>query len=357
MSIDPTFGMPFQRFANVGSFNEPVAVPSSGPFDGTVYQLPCVNAEWIRLMAGALTQLVNPSTWQSTAADNDTDTLQAVRYAQELLGAVGSSVMTPCCAPPVPTTPVANQACNISGYLANFVIKEAILQAVQAAQQNLTILGWGLQIIKWIPGISLWYIIFSTAIIDFFTNIISGTLTDYETALGDDSLWSQVACAIYGCISADNAVTEANFPCIQTALCSLTYPLADVKTQICNFVTGMGAGQLMAAQSAGIGTPYTCDCGGAGIIGPGGHPAQITSGKTSVLIAAGNALGTASVSLLRAYGAPPILLPVGNNPIMIPAFSSVTTNSFDVEVQAPRAVDVDTTVDVDWTALPVGMSG
>ena len=353
MTHDPSWDMPLDNWQPQGSFVSPVAIPSLGPQEGTLVCLCPINQDWIRYIEGCLDQLRIPATWD---APDDASMSQVLSWVDELK----QLFSMPCTCPPapsLPSTPVANQACNISGYLANFVIKEAILQAVQAAQQNLTILGWGLQIIKWIPGVSLWYIILSTAIIDFFTNIISGSLTDYETALGDDSLWSQVACAIYGCISGDSKVTEGNFPCIETALCSLTYPLADVKTQICNFVTGMGASQMIAAQAAGIGTPYTCDCGGAGIIGPGGHPAQITSGKTSVLIAAGNALGTASVSLLRAYGAPPILLPVGNNPIMIPAFSSVTTNSFDVEVQAPRAVEVDTTVDVDWTALPVGMSG
>lgn len=328
-----------------------MTAPTAGPCDSPLVCV-SINQQYIPFIAGAMSQLTQRTTWTASSEDELQAILANMTWAIEL---VGTAVQ--CGSVPLPPTPTpATQACNIAGYLSNFVIREAILQAVQAAQQDLSILSFANQLISWIPGISFWYIIFSSTIINWLSNIVHGTLSDYEAALTDDLLWQQVTCKIYACIAADGKVTTGNFGCIQTALCSLTYPLSDVKSAICDFISGMGADQIIAAQTPGAAVSYTCNCGSGTAVGPGGLPPRVTSGTQRVLIAAGQAIGSAAVTLLKSYATNPVLVPGGNNPIMIPSFTSVTPNSFTVEVEAPRAVDVDTYVDIDWVATPPGLT-
>ena len=76
------------------------------------------------------------------------------------------------------------QACNIAGYLAFVVIKQAMLQAVNAIQNDLGIINFGLTLIRLIPGVGWAYIGFAAAISGFLTDIASGSLTDYQNAIG-----------------------------------------------------------------------------------------------------------------------------------------------------------------------------
>lgn len=337
----------FQR----SSFQEPVPPPTTEICDDPLYCI-SVNREWVPYLVGAALQLCQPSTWLvATATDRDT----AVRRATDLVAEIGTAV--PCTPTPYvpPGTSTPQQACNISGYLANMVIREAMLQAVNNVQQNLGILNFGLQLIQLIPGVGIAYTIFAAAVIKFLSTIQSGNLSDYEAALADEGLWAHVACAIYNAILHDGDVTQSNYPTIVANLCALSYTPTDVVTAICQWITNIGVQNLMAAQQPGVMATYTCTCTGTPTVnGPGGRAPRLDSGTKRILIAAGQALGQAVISFITAFDAVPVITPGTDNTIMLPSVASVATQSFTLKVEAPRPVDVDTYVDVDWIAAQPG---
>jgi hypothetical protein len=301
--IDPTFGRPFINFQQVGSFNQPVVFPADGPFDGVLYQLPCVSAPWIRLILGCLTQLVNPSTWDSS---NDAITLAAVQTAQELLGAIGDSVNVPCCditmqlteecmlqfstdggvhwtnvsnwdtnfcpcvsgctIPPVPANPgnnpIQQHACNIAGFLASEIVQKTMVavesyvgttdQEFQFASDLATALLWAFPISR----------AFINAAYDWYHNVVGQLLSQVTTAATDPTLWSDVTCAIYNAIHLDGYVTAGNFAAVHTNLASLSYTYSWVAPAIAAFWNDLGLQNIQYLQSIGAVDDVDCtNCG------------------------------------------------------------------------------------------------
>lgn len=335
-----------------GSFLQPVTPPTTDICDAPLYCF-SINQEWLPYLVGAAMQLCQPSTWATGSA---ADLELALRRATDLVLELGSAVS---CQPAPyipPGTDTPQQACNISGYLANFVIRESMLKAVQAAQQNLNILNYGLIIIRAIPGVSVAYSLFSSAIIDFLARITGGNLSDYQDALADDSLWAEVTCAIYGAISADGAVTAANFPAVQSALCSLSYSPSDVTDAICSFITNLGVQNILGAQMPGAMASYTCTCTGTPAIAPPGSPLTPIqdTGVAQVLISAGEAIGQTLITFAAEFGSTPVITTGTDDPTLIPSVASSAKQSFLATVTAARPVASDTMVSVPWTALIPG---
>ena len=340
----------FQR----GSFVQPVAPPSTEICDPPLYCL-SVNQEWLPYLAGAAMQLAQPSSWNvATEAERE----DAIRRATDLVAEIGNAVACNPAPYQPPGVDTSQQACNIAGYLAFVVIRQAMSKAVQSVQQNLQTLNFGLIIIRLIPGVGFIYSSFAAAVIGFLANISSGNLSDYQDAIGDDALWAQVTCAIYGCIKDDGDVTEANFPCIQTALCALTYTPSSVTNAICQWVQDLGAQNIMQAQQPGVLASYTCTCTDTPSIDPPetSLPPFQDSGTGRVLIAAGQAVGQLLITFASAFGVAPVVIPGTDDPIMLPSVASVAKESVLLIAEAPRAVTEDTYVDVDWIALPPGAS-
>ena len=152
------------------SFRQPVTPPTAEVCDAPTVCL-SFNVQYLPIVLGALLQGLQPSTW---LVDNDTDREIALRRWSDLLGEVGSAV--PCNPAPYqpPGVDTAQQACNIAGYLANVVIRQAMDKALSAAQQDLLILNFGLVIIRLIPGVGFVYPAFAAAVTGFLQNIISG---------------------------------------------------------------------------------------------------------------------------------------------------------------------------------------
>jgi len=122
-----------------------------------------------------------------------------------------------------------------------------------------------------IPGVD----IVSTAVVAgaaiLFYFISGSTLSDFNTALADASLWSDVQCAIYEAISADGYVTDANFAAVVSGVGGVTYAHADVITAMVQYMNGLEATGLIGLQNTG--SLYVGDCsactvppsGGAGV--------------------------------------------------------------------------------------------
>lgn len=335
-----------------GSYLQKVVPPTAEICDVPLYCL-SVNQQWLNYLAGAAMQLAQPSTWKT---DDPSAREIACRRATDLIAEIANAV--PCEQTPYqpPGVDTAQQACNIAGYLANVVIRQAMDKALSAAQQDLSVLNFGLVIIRLIPGVGFVYPAFAAAVTGFLQNIIAGNVTHYGDAIGDDTLWAQVTCAIYNAIQTDGDVTDANFPAVQAALCALTYTYSDVTGAICNWVSDLGVANILQAQQTGVLASYTCTCTGTpGIVPPSGYlPPSQASGTARVLIAAGQSLGQLLVTLATGFGTTPIVIPGTDDPIMLPSVSSVGPGSFYAVVEAARPVEIDTYVDVDWIALPPG---
>jgi len=294
---------------NQGSFVSPVPAPNSEP---DISPFVCIQfAEaWLPYVLGSLFQLVQPSAYEP----GSTGYADAVAQAQGLMaifseaggcadmlafqcdpttgdpqystdGGVTWTDLPGCFIGPegpqgpqgptgatggfTPGTPIAQPgqttpqlACSIAGYLATQLIQSSLASVVSAISGAQTVLSFVTGLVALIPGVDVVFVAVTAAGSALFDVVFHGTLTDYEDALTDSTLWSDVACAIYDAIITDGYVTDANFPDILTNLAAISYAHADVVTAIHDYVQDMGATGLEAVQIPGA--LAVVDCGGCG---------------------------------------------------------------------------------------------
>ena len=167
--------------------------------------------------------------------------------------------------PPNPGGQLPNQlACSIAGYIAQNVILEGLSQAVTAIQDDLTLLSFGANVLNLIPEFILVRLAYDAFAV-VYADVQGGTLSDYEAALTDSTLWADVQCAVYNAIEADGYVTPANFGAIVANIAGITYSHADVITVIHDYVVALGAtGLAQLSQRAGLETGVDCSaCAGS----------------------------------------------------------------------------------------------
>jgi len=297
-TIDPSFGVGWPNYSQTGSFFAPVSPPALGPFEGTLVALPCINYDWLRLLLGASDQLRNPSTWKNLTDAQMVVVLSQVEELQAQLSIAGPCVICPemrlqdcilqiscdsgatwtdvsgwadnfgpCVqSAAIITTPPANpgdrttdqMACSIAGYLTDQVITVAMQAAVDNINANRNLLQLGVDLALVIPEFVL-VGLFVNAVADFYTFFSSMTVSDFENALVDASLFSQIRCAIYNAIATDGHLTSANFPTVLSNVCGISYSPSDVIDAICAFLTTAGFPYVnQLSQGAGL-NPYD-DC-------------------------------------------------------------------------------------------------
>lgn len=301
--IDPAFDTPFADYGQVGSFIAPVALPPLGPLDGTLVNLPCINPDWLLLVLGCVDQLRNRSSWLASYTDAQ---IVAILGAVEELR-IALQMANPCCTvalqltpgcvlqystdggatwtdvagwaanfsecvkrsqiPGVPLLPpgssTGQRACNIAGYLANFVVKEAIQQAINGYNTNLSLLNFAANLAAVTFAFDLpWTTAFIYAAYDLYKVITAGTIADFTAAAADTTLWSNVTCAIYNAIKADSQVTRSNYPAMLAAVCGVSYAHPEVVAAICTYLTDLGVDGVLSLQAAGA--LDTVDCSGCG---------------------------------------------------------------------------------------------
>lgn len=327
------------------SFTAPVTGPASGPCDAP---LACVsiNVEYLKFIAGAMSQLVQRTTWLATDEDDLQRILANMTWAIELIGTA-----VQCEQPPAIGLP-GQRACNISGYLAQNVIRQSMAQAIAAIQNNYNVLWYGTTILSFIPGGGGIFGVLMGVLNSFYHTISSGTLSDYQTAVNDDTLWSAVTCNINFNIAADGQVTAANYPAIVTALCAMPYSLPDVRDAICNYVSGLGAAGLQALQPAGALADFDCsNCSGTGpVIGPTGPQPTRIKGRAIVEILVGAADAILPILFPSPFPNPPLLTMGTDNEQLIVSYENVTTTGFDARLTAAVPVGTATTGTVDYVA-------
>lgn len=303
MSYDPAWDMPQLNWQQQGSYEQGSIPPVVEPDAGTQVYLGPVAREWLPWICGALDQLRNPSAW--IVAD-DNAMFNTLRRVDTLLGLVcGNGGSQPAamlrlnncvlqtstdggvtwvdvpgwdanfcncvneCAipnPPLlpPGTPPSLRACNIAGYLANDVIKEAISQAINAYNHDLSLLALAGNIAAATFAFDLpWTAAFIYGVYDLYQFFTAGNIADLTTSEADPALWSEVTCAIYSAIKTDGMVTDGNCAAVIANICAITYAHPIAITTICAYVTQLGCGGLRQAQMFGALTSQDCSgCGG-----------------------------------------------------------------------------------------------
>lgn len=161
--------------------------------------------------------------------------------------------------PPNPGDKTPDQlACAIAKYLAEQVIIAAMGKAVTAISDDLTLLQFGLDVVNIIPEFVL-VTLAADAFSAIYVAVQEGTLSDYEDALTDATLLSEMICAIYGCIEVAGYVKPSNFDCILSAVGAIAYSHSDVITAIVDYLTALGATSLaQLSQVAGLETGEDC---------------------------------------------------------------------------------------------------
>lgn len=301
MVYDPGWDMPKINWQQQGSYEVGIIPLVDNPDDGPLVCLPPINVHWLPLVLGCLDQLRNPSTWIASDDDAMFSVLSKANRLMQMIGDRAECLMyelrfndcelqfstdggvtwttvdgwdtgfSGCVRdnvpivdlPPNPGDESPSQfACSIAAYLADNVILQALTQAISSITDDITLLGFGTAIVDLIPEfvlVTLAYDAFSI----IYTAVQEGTISDFEDARDDATLWQQVTCAIFGCIEADGYVKPANFACIVSAIEAISYIHSDVIDTIVAFVNSLGAvGLAQLSQRAGLIVGADCSsCG------------------------------------------------------------------------------------------------
>ena len=295
-------------------------------------------------------QLVQPSVWDATGDD----LLDILARAQDLVDCVGTAM--PCVsAPPVLGLTTSQRACNIAGYVANVVVKGSIQRAIDSINAGNTVIDYGILIISFIPDVGLVVPALAQGLKDLYATISGGSLTSYEDAAADETLWSKVTCAIYDAISADGQITDSNWPTVKSNVHAIAYASTDVQEAIDAYLSDMGATVAQTLQSTGALADYDCSSCGTGVsTGPAGLAARLVAGAVSITIPAGDASASASVTWPAAFGAAPIVGLSCESTVLIASAGSKTATGCTITLSAAVPVTADTTAVVDYIATVAG---
>lgn len=333
------------------SFMQPVSGPAAEPCDPPLVCIQ-INQEYVPLIAGAMSQLVQRTTWLAADESDLQRILANMTWAIELVGTAVQCSQVPA----IPGVPTAQQACNLSGYLADILIRTAIEKGLASIQEGYNVLSYGMIIMRFIPGGGGIFGILMGALNGLYTAIEGPAQADFNTALNDPTFFSLEICAIYSAIAADGQVTAANFPTIVANMRAIPYSLTDVRDAVADFVNSLGASGLQGLQPVGALASY--DCTHCGTTGPpplpvGPQPTQI-GGDVFLRIVAGAADALVPVLFPRAFPSPPLLTMGVDNEDVIVSYEAVTATGFTARIAAAAPVLLDTSATASYIAQPAG---
>lgn len=328
------------------SFPRPIAAPVSGPCDPPLVCLQ-INASYIPYIAGAMSQLVQRTTW--TAATED-DLQQILANMTQAIEIVGTAVQ--CSQPPlIPGQPTLSRACNIAGYLANYVIRESMSQGANAVQNSIGVVTFIWGIVRFIPGFAEALPVTWLALNGLIAAINTFGYAIFQTAVNDPTLFPAITCAIYNAISADGQVTNNNFPQIITNINAISFASSDVKTTLIQFIDNLGAGGLEALQTGGPFADYDCTgCGTGPALGPVGPSPFQLNGKSLLQIAIGAADAALTVLFAAPFDTPPLLTAASDNEDVVTSFLNTTATGTTLRITSAVPATATMMANVDWIA-------
>jgi hypothetical protein len=338
---DPRF---FVR--QVPAFVQPVAAPAAAPCDAPRACFE-INVDYIPLMAGALTQLVQPTTW--TAVDQ-VDLDRILSNMTQVVEIVGTAVQ--CNTVPAIGPGGSQQACNIAGYMAQMVIRQSMARAIADIQSGYDVLNYASFIFQFIPGLPLIFGQALTVLEQLYTTISGGNLSDFQTGAADDTLWGLVSCAIFSAIEPDGQVTAANYPTLLNNICTVPYTLTDVTDAICSYATNLGLSGWVGLQPQGVIAQYDCtNCGATGpFLGPTGPQPRQISGEDIVTIGVGLAEAILPIAFPQPFPTPPLLTTGTDSDQVVASIENTTTTGTTLRITAAAPVTADQIVNVQYRA-------
>jgi hypothetical protein len=177
-------------------------------------------------------------------------------------GTIPAARIDPGSPPVVGDGTVESRACNIAAYLAQVVLRGALNKAQSDAALTKTALEFGAGLAGLVLGFGIGDVLFVAAAGILYDLVDGANLADFTAAAADETLWSDVTCAIYGAILADGEVTAGNFAAVGAALNGITYTHAEIPTALALFWGGLGVEAVRTAQVAGA--LNVADCSGCG---------------------------------------------------------------------------------------------
>ena len=167
----------------------------------------------------------------------------------------------PAIVPNVRGNTTSNQACSVAGYLANGVIKASIGSAATDIQNHETMLDFAMGVATLIPGADLPADAMLAATAFLYTKMSSATISDYQAAMQDETLWTRVTNAIYGATYADGQVTAANYDQTLTAVGNVAYSNPDIVSTIHDYMQHLGLAGVQQLQQWGAVASPDATCG------------------------------------------------------------------------------------------------
>lgn len=334
------------------SFVRPMAPPAPGPCDPPLVCIQ-INAEYVKFIAGAMSQLIQRTTWTAATEDELQQTLSNMTWAMEIIGTA-----VQCSQPPlIPGQPTANRACNIAGYLSNYVIRESISQGTNAVANGLAAVTFVWGIVRFIPGFAEALPLTWLGMTALLAAINTIGVAPFNTAVNDPSLFPAITCAIYNAILADGQVTTGNFPTIVSNINALTFADAGVKSTIIDFVNNLGPGGLQAVQTGGVFAAYDCTgCGTGPALGPVGPSPWRLTGSQALQIVIGAFEGVVPILFPVPFDSPPLLTMSSDNQDVISSFANVSATGCDLRITSAVPATDTMLANLDWAASLPGTS-
>lgn len=333
------------------SFSQPMTGPASEPCDPPLVCIE-INQEYIPFIAGAMSQLTQRTSWLATDEDDLQRILANMTWAIEIIGTA-----VQCNQPPlIPGQPTAQRACNIAGYLANYVIRQSMAQAIQAVNNEMIAVDFLWLVLRFYPPFALAFPIVTAALPFLFSQVQSGVIAHFTAAETDEALWGAITCAIYNAIAADGQVTTGNFPTLRSNVNAVVFAASDVHDAIVGFIDKLGASGLQSLQTAGAFTDYDCTgCGSGPALGPVGPAPWRLSGRDLLQIGIGASDAVLPIAFPNTWPTGPILIGNGNNEDLIVSWENTSTTGTQLRItSAAPALDT-MSAEIDWTAfLPGG---
>jgi hypothetical protein len=333
------------------SFIAPVAPPTAGPCDPPLVCI-AINEQYVKYIAGAMFQLLQRTTWTATSEDDLQNTLAWMTWAQEIIGTA-----VQCSQPPlIPGQPTINRACNIAGYLSQYVIRESVSQGTNAVANGLAAVTFVWGIVRFIPGFAEALPLTWLGMTALLAAINTIGVVPFQNAVNDPTLFPAITCAIYNAIAADGQVTTANFPAIITNITALTFADAGVKSTIIAFLNDLGPGGLQAVQTGGVFAAFDCTgCGTGPALGPVGPSPWRLSGKQALTLIAGAFEAAVPILFPQPFDTPPLLTMSCDNQDLIASFQNVSATGCDLVVTAAVPASATMSANLDWTASLPGI--
>lgn len=236
------------------SFQQQVPPPGVEPDSG-----PCVcvqfNAAWQPYILGALDQLTNARTWDTSDPDVLSTTLGQVARLRELFG-MSEGCSTPPPAPPI--TPTDDIDCKIASYLVRTVAKEILQAAINIAfppAEGLSIFEY---LLDAIPGVGDFLGIFGLTSKSLSTTILGYVTLPWVETAAEDAVWDAIGCTVYDGVKGVHSITDGVLAVIQPAIEALDVAFPEFLSAVASIFGSLGADVLTATAELANVTDFDC---------------------------------------------------------------------------------------------------